>query len=63
MYLLSSNIDNASFYNLHGFYSVAEITLGIDNSTWNGKPVVCSLVSRNQLCCTQEAEMLNGLYS
>lgn len=47
-WLQSSNIDNTGFYNSHGYFTVAEIVLGEDNPTWDGKPVVVSIVRRLQ---------------
>lgn len=43
-WLLSSNVLNDNFYHSLGFVTVAEMTLGEDNPTWNGPPIVLALV-------------------
>ncbi|THH05042.1 hypothetical protein EW145_g5086 [Phellinidium pouzarii] len=45
-YLLSSNINNTSFYNSCGFYSFKETVFGADNPTWKKDPIVVPLMVR-----------------
>jgi hypothetical protein len=43
-WLQSSNIANTEFYNSHGFFTIAEVVVGENNPTWDGEPVVVSIV-------------------
>lgn len=44
VWLGSSNIDNTRFYERHGFATIATVTLGEDDPTWNEPPIVLKLV-------------------
>jgi len=46
IYLFSSNVDNVPFYNMHGFVTVAQVELGVDNPTWHDHPVITPLMVR-----------------
>lgn len=43
-WLVSSNINNSGFYQMHGFIAVKEYVLGDTDESWVGKPVVIQIV-------------------
>lgn len=43
-YLTSSNFANTAFYESHGFSRAAAVTMGDDDSTWEGPPFEVLLV-------------------
>lgn len=45
-WLQSSNVANTTFYNRHGFETIATVLFGDDNPTWHEKPVVMSIMLR-----------------
>jgi len=45
-YLCSTNINNTEFYEQCGFVTVAEFTVGENNSSWRGPPVVQRVMLR-----------------
>lgn len=44
IWLGSSNIGNTRFYERHGFATIATVTLGEDDATWDEPPIVLKLV-------------------
>ncbi|EJD01582.1 uncharacterized protein FOMMEDRAFT_169673 [Fomitiporia mediterranea MF3/22] len=45
-YLLSSNPANTEFYNSHGFFTIAEVFIGVDDPTWHRPPLPIALMVR-----------------
>jgi len=45
-YLLSSNIQNTTFYNSCGFTTIANVVLGSSNPSWKAPPVIMPLMVR-----------------
>ncbi|THH12228.1 hypothetical protein EW145_g101 [Phellinidium pouzarii] len=45
-YLFSSNPINTEFYNSHGFFTLAVVSVGDDNPTWKRPPVLIPLMVR-----------------
>ena len=45
VWLISSNIANYAFYNSLGCETIARFTVGDDNPTWEGGPIVVMLAS------------------
>jgi len=54
IHLLSSNINNTTFYNSVGFVTVATFALGESNPKWNKPPVIVSVMLRKPAaaCCS-----------
>lgn len=53
-WLTSSNFANTRFYESLGFASVGEISLGHDNPTWNGPPVIVLVMVREPATYSDE---------